>query len=319
MIQIDMELTDLKAIKPKQIKLLQDHGIESVEALAMSVPNDLADIEGISDKTAKQLIWGAREMLNMCEFNSVAALNENFDHITTGSESFNKILDGGISTGRITEVYGAFKSGKTNLSHTLCVTTQLPKELGGVGGGVLFIDTENTFSKTKIERIAKRFGLDLTKTLSNIFHARIYSTDHQLQMIHASEKAIKEKGAKLIIVDSLTALVRAEYIGIGMLAQRQQVLNKIIHDLSRIAETYNVAVVVTNQVATVMKGTFSANDAIGGNIVAHGCHFRIQFKTSGFSANSSLERTATIVDAPDLAPESCQFSSPKREFVIRKR
>jgi DNA repair protein RadA len=302
-----MELTEMKTMKPKQIKLLADHGIESIEALAMSVPNDLADIDGISDKTAKQLIWGAREMLNMCEFNAVDALNENFDHITTGSDNFNKIMAGGISTGRITEVYGAFKSGKTNLSHTLCVTTQLAKEKGGLGGGVLYIDTENTFSKSKIERIAKRFGLDLKKALGNIFHCRIYSTDHQLQMIHASEKAIKEKGAKLIIVDSLTALVRAEYVGIGMLAPRQAALNKIIHDLSRIAETYNVAVLVTNQVSTVMKGTFSANDAIGGNIVAHGCHFRVQFKTSGFSANSSLERTATVVDAPDLAPESTNF------------
>jgi DNA repair protein RadA len=126
-------------------------------------------------------------------------------------------------------------------------------------------------------------------------------------MVRAAEAAIKEKGAKLIIVDSLMALMRAEYIGIGMLAARQQVLNKLIHSLSRIAETYNIAVLLTNQVGVSMKGSFSANDAIGGNIVAHGCHFRIQFKTKGFSANNSLLRTATIVDAPDLPPESAEF------------
>jgi RecA/RadA recombinase len=149
--------------------------------------------------------------------------------------------------------------------------------------------------------------MTLDQALTNIYHARAYSTDHQLQMIKAAEKAIKDNNAKLIIVDSLTALLRAEYVGIGMLASRQQVLNKIIHDLSRVAETENIAILVTNQVATVMKGTFSANDAIGGNIVAHGCHYRVQFKTSGFSANASLERTATIVDAPDVPPNSATF------------
>jgi DNA repair protein RadA len=302
-----MELTDLKAIKPRQVKLLQDNGIDTVEALAMSMPADITGIDGMSDKAAKTLVWNARDELQMCTFKKVSDIHEDFQYIHTGSKNFDAILGGGLSTGRITEVYGAFKSGKTNLGHTLCVTTQLPKEKGGLGGTVLYIDTENTFSKAKIERIAKRFGLSMEQALKNIYHARAYSTDHQLQMIKAAEKAIKENNAKLIIVDSLTALMRAEYVGIGMLAPRQAILNKIIHDLSRVAETENIAVLVTNQVAVVMKGTFSANDAIGGNIVAHGCHYRVQFKTSGFQANASLERTATVVDAPDVPPNSATF------------
>ena len=92
-----------------------------------------------------------------------------------------------------------------------------------------------------------------------------------------------------------------------MLARRQSVLNSMIHALSRIAETYNCAVLLTNQVATKMMGMFSADDAIGGNIVAHGCHFRLMFKTKGFSSNSSLKRRAIIVDAPDLPPEEAEF------------
>lgn len=302
-----MSLADLKGIKTRQIKLLEEHGFASLESLAMSSPADIGEIDGLSDKASKQLIWEAREALNLATFKPVCELQEVYDYITTGSKNFDEILGGGVSTGRITEVFGAFKSGKTNLSHTLCVTTQLPKAQGGLGGSVLFIDTENTFSKGKIERIALRFGLDVNKVLQNIFHARIFSTDHQLQMVRAAEVAIKEKNAKLIIVDSLMALMRAEYVGIGMLAARQQVLNKLIHDLSRIAETYNIAVLLTNQVMTVMKGTFAANDAIGGNIVAHGCHFRVHFKSSGFSFNQTLERVATIVDAPDLPPESAKF------------
>ncbi len=302
-----MELVALKSIKPRQIKLLTEAGIDSVEALGMSVPKDLEDIDGISAKASKNLVWDARSALNLATFKQVSSIVENFEYCTTGSDNFDKILEGGISTGRITEVYGAFKSGKTNLSHTICVTCQLPKSQGGLGGSVLFIDTENTFSRTKVERICRRFGLDPESALQNIYHARIFSTDHQLQMVRAAEQAIKEKGARLIIVDSLMALMRSEYIGIGMLAARQQVLNKLIHDLSRIAETHNIAVLVTNQVGIQMKGSFAANEAIGGNIVAHGCHFRIKFKTKGFQSNSSLERTAVIVDAPDLAPESATF------------
>ena len=174
-------------------------------------------------------------------------------------------------------------------------------------GAVAYIDTENTFSKKKIERIARRFSLNPKDVLGKIHHARIYSSDHQDQMILQAEKLCKTRNVRLIIVDSLMALLRAEYVGIGMLAKRQSVLNSMIHGLSRIAETYNAAVLLTNQVATKMMGMFSADDAIGGNIVAHGCHFRVMFKTKGFSSNNSLKRRAIIVDAPDLPPEECEF------------
>ena len=126
-------------------------------------------------------------------------------------------------------------------------------------------------------------------------------------MIQKAEALCKTRGVRLIVIDSLMALLRSEYVGIGKLAPRQAVLNHMIHGLSRIAETYNCAVLLTNQVATKMMGMFSSNDAIGGNIVAHGCHFRVMFKTKGFSSNNSLKRRAVIVDAPDLPPEECEF------------
>jgi RecA/RadA recombinase len=128
-----------------------------------------------------------------------------------------------------------------------------------------------------------------------------------MQMIQKAETLCKTRNVRLIVVDSLMALMRVEYVGIGMLARRQGVLNNMIHGLSRIAETYNCAILLTNQVSVSMKGMFSANDAIGGNIVAHGCHFRVMFKTKGFSSNNSLKRRAIIVDAPDLPPEEVEF------------
>jgi DNA repair protein RadA len=301
------DLDQVKGINARQIKLLEENGVSSAEALAMSPHSIVSDIDGLGEKTAKKLIWNARNALGMSEFIAAEEIDENTEYITTGSAELNRILGGGIASGKLTEVFGPFKSGKTNLAHTIAVSVQMPRAKGGLGCTVAYIDTENTFSKEKIKRIAKRFGLDPKKILAGIFHARIYSSDHQVQMISKAEQLCKERGVRLIILDSLMALMRAEFVGIGMLARRQSVLNNMIHALSRIAETYNCSVLLTNQVATKMMGMFSADDAIGGNIVAHGCHFRLMFKTKGFSSNNSLKRRAIIVDAPDLPPEEAEF------------
>jgi len=301
------DLNQVKGINARQIKLLQENGISNAEALAMSPNNVVADIDGLGGKTAKKLIWNARNALGMTEFTTASKIDDNTEKFTTGSSELDKILGGGFQTGKLTEIYGPFKSGKTACAHTLAVTVQLPGKKGGLNGSVAYVDTENTFSKAKIERIAKRFGLNPKQVLGNIFHARIYSSDHQSQMIQKAEALCKTRGVRLIVIDSLMALLRSEYVGIGKLAPRQALLNNMLHGLSRIAETYNCAVLLTNQVTTKMMGMFSSNDAIGGNIVAHGCHFRVMFKTKGFSANSSLKRRAIIVDAPDLPPEECEF------------
>ncbi|MFW9866126.1 MAG: DNA repair and recombination protein RadA [Candidatus Thorarchaeota archaeon] len=301
------DLSQIKGINARQIKLLQENGISSAEALAMSPSFTVANIDGLGEKTAQKLIWNARNALGMTEFVPAERIDDNVEYITTGSSGLNQILGGGFQSSRLTEVYGPFKSGKTALAHTLAVTCQLPEKDGGINTNVAYIDTENTFSKEKIKRIARRFGLDPQETLSRIYHARIYSSDHQTQMIQKAETLCKTRGVRLIIIDSLMALLRAEYVGIGKLAPRQALLNNIIHTLSRMAETYNCAVLLTNQVAVRMMGMFSAEDAIGGNIVAHGCHFRVMFKTKGFSSNNSLKRRAIIVDAPDLPPSETEF------------
>ncbi|TKJ18029.1 MAG: DNA repair and recombination protein RadA [Promethearchaeota archaeon Loki_b32] len=259
------DLDQVKGIAARQIKLLQENGISTAEALAMSPHSTVASIDGLGEKTTKKLIWNARNALGMTEFTTAAKIDDNVEYFTTGSAELNRILGGGFQTGKLTEVYGPFKSGKTALAHTLSVTVQLPQKKGGIDGAVAYVDTENTFSKEKIKRIAKRFELNPGDVLSKIFHARIYSSDHQSQMIQKAESLCKTRGVRLIIVDSLMALLRSEYVGIGKLAPRQAVLNQMIHGLSRIAETYNCAVLLTNQVAVKMMGMFSSNNAIGGN------------------------------------------------------
>ena len=259
------DLNQIKGINARQIKLLQENGISTAEALAMSPMNIVSEIDGLGGKTAKKLIWNARTALGMTDFTTAAKINDNVEYFTTGSSELDRILGGGFQTGKLTEVYGPFKSGKTALAHTLSVTIQLTPKKGGLNGSVAYVDTENTFSKEKIKRIARRFGLKPDDVLSRIFHARIYSSDHQSQMIQKAEALCKARGVLLIVIDSLMALLRAEFVGIGKLAPRQALLNNMIHGLSRVAETYNCAVLLTNQVTTKMMGMFSSNDAIGGN------------------------------------------------------
>ena len=98
-------------------------------------------------------------------------------NVTTGSSEFDKLLGGGIETGSITEVFGKFRTGKTQICHTMCVTCQLLREQGGGEGKAMFIDTEETFRPERIVDIAERFNLDPTCVLDNIAYARAYNID----------------------------------------------------------------------------------------------------------------------------------------------
>ncbi|MHA1371942.1 MAG: DNA repair and recombination protein RadA [Promethearchaeota archaeon] len=328
MLKTELEdgLQYLPAMTPKVLKLLMEEGITTLRRLSMVNYRDLADIDGISENRARKLVFQAREKLGMCDFITVDELEENWKWITTGSEAVDEIMGGGVTTGRITELFGAFKSGKTNFVNTLCITVQLPEEEGGLDGDVVYIDTEGTFSKAKIARIARRFGIEPKKALQRIHIAKVYSSDHQEQMIEKCEQVIQMYPVRLIVVDSLMALLRNEYVGIGSLVSRQAKLNRIIHLLSSIAESANVAVLLTNQVVTKMAGNVAYEDAVGGNIISHGCHFRFRLKAKGASYNETLERQITVVDSVDLPPGSVTFfiteagiaDSPKIHYKIKE-
>jgi len=178
----------------------------------------------------------------------------------------------------------------------LCVTTQLPKEKGGLDGNVLYIDSENSFRPERIVDIAKHLKLDPEIVLKNIFIARAFNSDHQMVLAEKAEELVKEKNIKLIIVDSLTSQFRAEFIGRGTLSGRQQKLNKHMHTLMKLAEMYNIAILVTNQVMSrpdIMFGDPTA--PIGGNIVAHNSKTRLYLRKA-----KAEKRVAKLVDSPSL-------------------
>jgi len=223
------------------------------------------------------------------------------EKIKTGSKSFDDLLGGGFETSSIVECFGEFGSGKTQLAHILAVNCQKQNP----GAVAVYIDTENTFRPERIQQIAKGAGLDPTKVLKNIKVARAYNSDHQMILAEKVEELIEKNNLKLklIIVDSLTAHFRAEFIGRGTLADRQQKLNKHMHTLMRIADKYNLVVFVTNQVMARPDMFFGdPTQAIGGHIVAHASTYRLYLRKG-----KKGSRVAKLVDSPDLPEGEAVF------------
>ncbi|MEK6895370.1 MAG: DNA repair and recombination protein RadA [Nanoarchaeota archaeon] len=270
------ELTDLPGIGPAVSAKLEGAGITDLMGLAVIGPNELSDISGISPAVARKAIQAARSLLDLgfvdgAEF---AKRRENTLYITTGSKNFDELLGGrGIESRAITEAYGAFGSGKTQLGLTLAVNVQMPTEKGGANGKCVFIDTEGTFRPARIKQVAEKMGASPEKVLKNILVARAFNSDHQILLVDKVSELIKNgEPIKLMIIDSLTAHFRAEFSGRGQLADRQQRLNKYLHSLMKLAEQHNLAVYVTNQVMSNPAQMFGdPTVAIGGNIVGHAC------------------------------------------------
>ncbi|KRT80092.1 hypothetical protein AMK59_6896, partial [Oryctes borbonicus] len=214
------------------------------------------------------------------------------------------LLGGGIEAMSITEVFGEFRCGKTQLSHTLCVTAQMPGPNGYMGGKVIFIDTEHTFRPDRLRSISERFNLDESTVLDNILYARAYNSEHQSELLNVvSCKLHEEAGVfKLLIVDSIMALFRVDYSGRGEIFDRQHKLGQMMSRLQKISEEYNIAIFITNQIASDFKSPDLATRPVGGNILAHASTTRIALKKG-----EGAIRIAKLLDSPDLEEAEAQF------------
>ena len=282
-------------------------GFDSLEAIAYTPPKIIIDESGIGEKTTAKLIKASMEKLKI-GFKSAEDIWEkrkNIARITTGSTELDELLGGGVETGSLIEFFGEFRTGKTQIMHQLCVNVQLPRELGGLEGNALYIDTEGTFRPERIIQMAEALDLDTKKVLKNIVFGRAYNSDHQVILIKEAANLIKEKNIKLIIVDSLIGHFRSEYIGRGTLANRQQLINQHLHDLLRLCDIHtDLAVLVTNQVQA-KPDVFYGNplQAAGGNVVAHGSTIRVYLRKG-----KGVQRVAKIIDAPNLPEGEAIFS-----------
>ena len=261
---------------------------------------------GIGKKRAFEIINAARasSSLSFIRADELIEKRQNILKLTTGSKKLDALLGGGIETQAITEFYGEYGSGKSQIAHQLCVNVQLPVERGGLDGGALYIDTENTFRTERISQMAEHMGLDPQEIFKRIILAEAYTSDHQMFLLENADRVIKENNIKLIIIDSLTAHFRSEYIGRESLAERQQKLNQHMHKLIRLARAFNAVAFVTNQVMSSPDVFFGESvRPIGGHIVAHTSHTRIYLRKAG----RGPVRIARLVSSPYLPEGECVF------------
>jgi len=283
------------------LKKLQEMGITTVEALAAANAQELSQNLAIPLQTVQRLISQARNALGLGLKTALEIKKERMSlpKITTGSKNLDTLLGGGIEVKTITELFGEFGSGKTQICHQLAVNVQLPPEKGGLSKRAIYIDTEGTFRWERIEAMARALGMNPDEAMENILYVRAVNSDHQMAIAEELKEIIPKENIGLVVVDSITGHFRAEYPGRENLAVRQQKLNRHLHQLMSIAELFDVAVVVTNQVMArpdVFYGDPTV--AIGGHVLYHAPGIRVQLKKS-----RGNRRIARVVDAPHL-PES---------------
>jgi DNA repair protein RadA len=295
-------IEDLPGVGSATAEKLLLAGFDNLMAIAVATPGELSDASGVTETAARKMIQAARANLDMGfqSGNDVLIKRSKVIKIKSGSSNIDKLLDGGFETGAITECYGQYGSSKTQIAHVLCVSCQVddPEAVA------VFIDTENTFRPERIIQMAKGFGLDPEETLSRIKVAKAYNSDHQMLLAEKVEDIIKQGDkVRLVVVDSLTAHFRAEFIGRGTLAERQQKINKHMRVLSRLADIHNLCVYVTNQVMSKPDAFFGdPTEAIGGHIVGHNSTFRIYLRRG-----KKGTRVAKLVDSPNLPDDECLF------------
>ncbi len=325
----ELRLDSLDGVGPVTTKKLTDAGIHNIMDLVVRGPVEVAEITGMDKEAAEKIVNKARQQLveegliakDFVSATEIYKRRQDIGKISTGTNCLDMLFDGGVETQALTEVYGEFGSGKTQFCHTMCVNVQKTKEQGGQDGGVLYIDTENTFRPERIVSIAKANGMDPEKVLDRIIVARAYNSAHQILILEEAGPIIKENNIKLIVADSAAGLFRAEYLGRGTLSERQQRLNKFLHLLVRTAETYNCAAIATNQVMSSPDVFFGdPTRPIGGNIVAHTSTYRVYFKKSG------KKRIARMVDSPHHPEQEVIFtlteagvSDPEEETKKKKK
>ncbi len=303
------ELEDLPGVGPSISERLCEAGFDTIESIATETAPELSSAADIGEKSALKIIRAAREAADMGfeRARDVMTRRENVARISTGCEDLDRILGGGVETQSITEFFGEFGCGKTQIAHQISVDAQLSSEEGGVEGEVVYIDTENTFRPERIIEMAEDKGLDPDQALENIFVARATTTDHQMLLAEKAGKMAQEDNIRLLIVDALMSLFRTEFVGRGALAERQQKLGKHLAALRKISEEHNIAVFVTNHVQSNPNSFFGdPTKPIGGHVLAHAATCRIYIKKSRQNT-----REARLVDHPALPPESAKFRIEK--------
>jgi DNA repair protein RadA len=322
------DLEELPGVGPATADKLRESGYDSYQSIAVASPGELSNTADIGESNANDIIQAARGAADIGGFETGADVLERREQIGKLEwliPEIDDMLGGGVETQSITEVYGEFGAGKSQVTHQLAVNVQLPDDAGGLHGRCIFVDSEDTFRPERIDEMVRGLPDEAIEAamedreidgspddedameelveefLDKIHVAKAFNSNHQILLAEkaqeiAAEHEDDEYPVRLVCVDSLTAHFRAEYVGRGELADRQQKLNKHLHDIDRVGNLYNAATVVTNQVQSNPDSFFGdPTKPIGGNILGHKSTFRMYLKKS-----KADKRIVKLVDAPNL-------------------
>jgi DNA repair protein RadA len=301
------EIEELPGVGPATAEKLRDAGYTDLMSIAVESPKNLAETCEIGEAAAAKIIAAAKEAADVGGFEPgdvILERRQNMKKLTSSSKAFDELMGGGFETQAITEFFGEFGSGKTQICFQLAVNAGLPYERGGLEGEVIVIDTENTFRPERISQIARAMDVDPIEALHKIHVARAFNSSHQMLLVEKATEMSHTIPVRLLIVDSLTAHFRAEYVGRGALAERQQLLNKHLHDLLRFGDLTNSVVAVTNQVSAKPDAFFGdPTRPIGGHIVGHAATYRLYLRKS-----KGGKRIARLIDSPNLPEAEAVFT-----------
>ncbi|KAG9205457.1 Meiotic recombination protein dmc1 [Epicoccum nigrum] len=291
---VDIDAIQAHGINVGDISKLKANGYYTIASVHAATRRNLLKIKGFSEIKVEKV----KDALAKCQpsgggFQTAHELGQQRKRvlkISTGSKQLDTILGGGFQTMSISEVFGEFRCGKTQLSHTMSVIAQLPRDMGGGEGKVAYIDTEGTFRPERIAQIAERFGVDPETAQDNITYARAVNSEHQMELLNKVAEFFVSNEYRLLIIDSIMALFRVDYTGRGELSERQQKLNQFLSKLTHVAEEFNVAVLMTNQVQSDPGGSAIFASSDGRKPVGRG-----------------EERVAKIQDSPDMPEKEATY------------
>ena len=232
-------IEELPGVGPATAEKLRDAGYVDLMAIAVESPRSLPKWRRSGRATAVKIIAAAKQAADVGGFETgdlILERRRNINKLTSCSKAFDELMGGGLETQAITEFFGEFGSGKTQMCFQLAVNAGRPVDEGGLDGNVFIIDTENTFRPERIVQMATALDLDPEEVLKKIHVARAFNSHHQMLLVDKAQELAHDLNVRLMIVDSLTAHFRAEYVGRGALAERQQNLNKHMHDLLRFGD-----------------------------------------------------------------------------------
>ncbi|KAH6848674.1 Rad51-domain-containing protein [Alternaria alternata] len=305
---VDIDAIQAHGIGAVDISKLKSNGYYTIASVHSATRRNLLKIKGFSEIKVDKV----KDAIAKCQpsgggfqtAHELGHLRKRVIKISTGSKALDAVLGGGFQTMSISEVFGEFRCGKTQLSHTMSVIAQLPKDMGGAEGKVAYI---GTFRPERIAQIAERFGVDPETAQDNITYARAMNSEHQMELLNKVAEFFVSNEYRLLIIDSIMALFRVDYTGRGELNERQQKLNQFLSKLTHVAEEFNVAVLLTNQVqsdpgASALFASADGRKPIGGHILAHASATRILLRKG-----RGEERVAKIQDSPDMPEKEATY------------